>query len=366
MKNKIIVIVITLLLIIIALLSLIIVNNNKNDNTDKPNEPNTPEVKEEKVTITFDTDGGNTLDPVKIKKGTTYKLQGTTKEGYTFKGWFIDDKEITDDYKFDKDTTLKAKWEKIKEEVKTFSVIFDSKGGSAVNKLTVECNKTLPKLPSSTRNGYIFRGWYDKNDVPIGEGALLTCEDITLYAHWEKKEVEKKYSCPSGYTLNGTKCSIEGTVHEKCPSDTKVDGSLCIKTSDNNVGERKCRETTITIDGKGHTWTGTGDYYLQGFGHCAYYKWTNITNQADCTQNINRKAVWVSALNGCYAEVKNNNYDTVCASDYQYYSSEELTSKFGIHDNGKCLKKVDKTKYCDAEYTLTNNKCIKTIDATLS
>ena len=60
-----------------------------------------------------------------------------------------------------------------------------------------------------------------------------------------------------------------------------------------------------------------------------------------------------------------NNYETVCASDYQYYSSGDLSSKFGIHDNGKCLKKVAKNPSCDDGYALTNNKCVKTIDATL-
>jgi hypothetical protein len=60
-----------------------------------------------------------------------------------------------------------------------------------------------------------------------------------------------------------------------------------------------------------------------------------------------------------------NNYETVCSGDYQFYSSADLSSKFGIHDNGKCLRKVAKTKYCDDGYTLTGEKCIKTIDATL-
>ena len=70
-------------------------------------------------------------------------------------------------------------------------------------------------------------------------------------------------------------------------------------------------------------------------------------------------------MNGCYAEDKMNNYEIVCSSDYQYYTSAELSSKFNIHDNAKCLKKVAKTKYCDEGYTLTSGKCIKTIDATL-
>lgn len=385
----------------------------------------------ETITITFDTDGGNTLSSIKTEPGEIVNLPTPQKEGFTFISWRQEDKDVpiksafsTDtllkaywniktytitfdsksgskvndinvecgkelklpanptkkDYNFvaweDKngkaildgallsceDITLYANWEK-QNTTKTFTVSFDSKGGNKVNNITVTCGKNLPKLPTPTRNGYDFVSWYDKNGKTIGEGAKLTCENITLYADWKAK---KTYTCPSGYTLSGTNCVIETTVKEKCPDGTKVDGSLCIKTSDNNEGTRVCKQDTVAIDGKGHTWTGKGDYYLAGFGHCAYYKWSNYTTQTQCTNayDVNHKTTWVSALNACYAEVKNNNYDVVCSGDYQYYSSNELSSKFGIHDNGKCLRKVAKTKYCDSDYTLTNGKCVKTVKAT--
>ena len=103
------------------------------------------------------------------------------------------------------------------------------------------------------------------------------------------------------------------------------------------------------------------------YGKCAYHKWEGLTqSQCDQTyQGTSKKVTWVSELNGCYAETKIGNYETVCSSDYQFYSSGELSSKFGIHDNGKCLKKVSKEQYCDYGYTLTNGECVKTVDATL-
>ena len=64
MKNKIFAIVVILLLAIIAVLSVIIVNNKK----EEPKTPNTPEVKKEEVTITFDTDGGNSIEAVKLRR----------------------------------------------------------------------------------------------------------------------------------------------------------------------------------------------------------------------------------------------------------------------------------------------------------
>ena len=342
------------------------------------------------VTIQFDVDGGVAVPDLKVKKGKTATLPSTTKENHLFEGWYFNDKEITSTYHFNKDITVKAKWKEITEEVKTFKVVYDSKGGSAVSETTVECEKPLTLPANPTRSGYTFDGWEDSNGKVILNGALLTCEDVTLTAKWVKNEEPKKeetkkeepkkeetpkeepkkeYTCPDGYTLNGVKCSIEGTVHEKCPTDTTADGSLCIRTTDSNEGERVCKEYTVSIDGKGHTWTGGGDYYYipNAYGNCAYYKWTDYTTKEQC-ENANdtyHKTKWVSYLNGCYAETKMNNYETVCSSDYQFYSSSELSSKFGIHNNGRCLKKVAKTKYCDEGYTLTSGKCIKTIDATV-
>ena len=310
MKNKwIIISIIAGVVLIGGIITGVLLMNKKKPVPDPVPAP--PKI--EKVIITFDADGGEKVDNLEIDKGAQVLLPSTTKEGYTFAGWYLNDTEIKSTYVYNESITVKAKWEKIKEEEKTFKVTFDSKGGSKVNAMTIVCGKTLTLPKNPTKSGYKFISWVDKNEKPILNGAKLSCENVTLYAKWEEvkkeepktepaptpeptPEPQKTYTCPSGYTLSGTKCTIEGSSHETCPSDTKVDGSLCIRTSDNNAGTRQCKEDTVAIDGKGHTWTGRGDYYMAGFGHCAYYKWTNITNQNDCTTNINRKAVWVSVM----------------------------------------------------------------------
>ena len=259
------------------------------------------------------------------------------------------------------------------------TINFNSNGGNKISSIQVKCinNSTqITNLPTPKRDGYNFMSWADKNGTPILNGAMLICNDkLELYANWEEVkntkpvEKEKKYKCPEGYYLDGTKCKISGTVKEKCPANTRVDGDLCINVSDTNEGTRQCKEHTVSIDGKGHTWTGTGNYYMVGnsYGKCAYYKWTNYTTKSACdaAYDIYHKTVWVTELNGCYAETVMNNYETVCSADYKYYSSSELSSKFGLYGNGKCFKKVAKEQYCDDGYSLITGSCIKTIDATL-
>lgn len=73
------------------------------------------------------------------------------------------------------------------------TITFDTKGGSKISSITInkDTELTLPKDP--TRNGYVFKGWVDKNETPIYNKVLLA-EDTTLYAVWEKVENKKTSS----------------------------------------------------------------------------------------------------------------------------------------------------------------------------
>lgn len=70
------------------------------------------------------------------------------------------------------------------------TITFDTKGGSIIDSITIgkDTELTLPKDP--TRDGYIFKGWVDKNETPIYNKVLLA-ENTTLYAIWEKVENKK-------------------------------------------------------------------------------------------------------------------------------------------------------------------------------
>ena len=140
----------------------------------------------EAITITFDTKGGSKIESITIGKDTELTLpKEPTRDGYVFKGWV--DKNETPIYNkvlLAEDTTLYAVWEKDATSNK-ITITFDTKGGSKIESITIskDTELTLPKEP--TRDGYIFKGWVDKNETPIYDKVLLA-EDTTLYAVWEK------------------------------------------------------------------------------------------------------------------------------------------------------------------------------------
>lgn len=82
------------------------------------------------------------------------------------------------------------KKEIFKEETnKIITISFDTKGGSKVDSISLDNNQTFRFPENPTYNGYIFKGWIDKNNNKITNETIFN-EDTTLYAIWEK--VDKK------------------------------------------------------------------------------------------------------------------------------------------------------------------------------
>ena len=151
-----------------------------------------------KFDVTFDMNNGTKEEIVKVKYHQTINKKDIKDQkdlGELFIAWYevvgikekedvLADKPFDFNTKINRNIKLKALYE---EKAKTITITFDSKGGSAVNPITINkgTELILPKNP--TYAGYNFRGWYDKNQTPIHNNALLE-EDTTLYAKWDRKE----------------------------------------------------------------------------------------------------------------------------------------------------------------------------------
>ena len=149
-----------------------------------------------KFDITFDLNNGTKEEIVKVKYKQTINekdIKDQKELGESFIAWYevIEVKENEDilaekpfdfNTKVNKPIKLKAVYEG---KIETITITFDSKGGSAVEPITINkgAELTLPSDPTYT--GYTFKGWYDINETPIHNNAILG-EDTTLYAKWEK------------------------------------------------------------------------------------------------------------------------------------------------------------------------------------
>ena len=198
------------------------------------------------ITIKFDTAGGDDLKNIKVRKDESTNLPTPVRDGYTFEGWYYDDTLVDDDYTFEKDITLTAKW--TTNSSKTFTVSFNSNGGSKVKDIVVNCGSTL-KLPSNpTRSEYKFVSWADKHGKVILNGALLTCENITLYANWEKKTSSGNNENHNTSTETNTnddyyRIEIDESGYGYCPTISGNTVIVVTRTDDNGNEKYLCKYT---------------------------------------------------------------------------------------------------------------------------
>ena len=215
MKNKKTVIAIVsaiVLIAIIAIVVMIIMKNNK------------------KYTITFDTQGGNKIEAIEVKVNETLVLpKNPEKEGYIFLHWVDEeDKPVSNNFKVTKDMKLIAKWAEPTQELITIS--FDTDGGSKIEDIVLIKGEPL-KLPDNPiKDGYIFKNWVSKDEIPVYDDALLS-EDIVLKAIWEKEEKKKEQTTTTNKNDKTPQTPSQGNQNEQ-PTTTPTPENQNVEVTD--------------------------------------------------------------------------------------------------------------------------------------
>lgn len=146
--------------------------------------------------VTFDNEGTKTTETF-AKGGNLTAPTTQTKEGYRFDGWYYDNNGSEAKWNFDTDTvtramTLKAKW------VQTYTVTFETSGGSAVGPVTVDAGSTVTKPADPMKSGHNFGGWYKDSTLqtPWNFANDTVRADTTLYAKWTANPPAPSYDDP--------------------------------------------------------------------------------------------------------------------------------------------------------------------------
>lgn len=144
------------------------------------------EEKEIIYKVTFDNDGVTEVIDVKENQLVTQPVT-PTKEGYTFDGWYYNGTKFDFTTEITKNITLEARW--LETSAKKWKVTFDVVGGQQIEPLNVVDGKKIDKIPTPTKDGYKFVGWYHNNNK--FDSTQKITKDITLVAKWEKIATEE-------------------------------------------------------------------------------------------------------------------------------------------------------------------------------
>ena len=145
------------------------------------------------------------------------------REGYAFGGWYSDE-SLTDDWNFGTDTVtedinLYAKWT-----VCTYTVTFNTNGGSDVDSQTVAHGGKVTKPEAPTKTGYTFAGWYSNAELttPWDFDTDTVSEDMNLYAKWNINQYTVTFNTNGGSDVDSLSVDYGEKVEK--PADSTREG----------------------------------------------------------------------------------------------------------------------------------------------
>ncbi|NBK23838.1 MAG: PEGA domain-containing protein, partial [Spirochaetia bacterium] len=153
-----------------------------------------PEFEGNSYTVSFDATGGRLtgISTKQVRYQEAYgELPAPQREGYTFGGWWTSPNRGgsqvlgTTKYTQTQDQRLYASWS-----ANTYTVSFDSQGGGepSARSKSVTYGQPYGVLPTVTRTGYFFAGWWtepNKRGMEVLSSTTATMTGYqTLYAKW--------------------------------------------------------------------------------------------------------------------------------------------------------------------------------------
>ena len=208
-------------------------------------------------TLKLELDGGNGSSSKIGTAGMEITEPTSTKEGFTFDGWYTDD-AFTNEFIFDKmpaeNMTIYAKWQ-----ANEYTITLNLDGGTGEGSLTKDFDTVITE-PIPTKEGYTFGGWYaDAEFTTAYIFTTIPVEDITLYAKWNINSYTLQFVDNDGTVLQTADYEYQADLSSVTPpvsiktgySFTDWDMSLPSTMPASNVtltAQYSINQYTITFD----------------------------------------------------------------------------------------------------------------------
>ena len=348
-KKKKIIIIVSIVIAVLLIIGLVVFLLTRNKKEDKK------ETAVDQITITFDSNGGNKIEPLKVDKNGRVNYPIPERENHLFIGWYNVEEKVLRTTTFDKDVTLTAHWEELKSDTKTMVISYDTKGKEKLDSETIVCGTPID-LPYFYGDGYYLRGWIDNDGKEIVRGTILPCQDITLHANLEDTPIYGSIKCPNGYypAYDGEqegKCYKTTSTYADCKNGTVNRDHSCYDLNDTVKYEKKCDDWAYVRkeDGSLTNFTGEGEFINDEL--CGYYVWEGYTEET-CKSKYEGSPIWSNGK--CYGAVEEYQFRAICPEGYTYFN-----------DIDKCAKEHDEYLTCPNGYELNKggwHSCVLYVD----
>ena len=145
--------------------------------------------------INFNSNGGTIVSSIEFIEGALFELPNPpSREGYSFIDWYLDETlgtafsiEKLIELSPEDSVDLYAKWQ-----INSYTVKFDSDGGTLVSPITVNYNTPIIAPNNPTKEGFSFSGW--DIDIP----AFMPANNLTLKAKWVTEQFTFTFDTDGG------------------------------------------------------------------------------------------------------------------------------------------------------------------------
>ena len=147
----------------------------------------TAKWKQSKYTVTYNSNGGNAVPAMEVAHGGTATAVTPSKAGFSFVAWTLNGAPYDFATPVTGNITLVATWQE-QTGVEYVTVTFNVNGGNSLGDAgtsRVVKGEKLGQLPTPSKDGASFLGWFDANDNKFTADSVISA-DITLTAKWSQ------------------------------------------------------------------------------------------------------------------------------------------------------------------------------------
>lgn len=297
-------------------------------------------------TITYNLNGGTASNPTSYNITTSkFTLSNPTRTGYTFTGWTgsngtTPQTSVSIESGSTGNKSYTANWK-----ANTYTIKYDSKGGSSVASQKKTYGSTLDTLPSTTKSGYTFNGWYtaESGGDKISSSTRVT-GNVTYYAQWTPIDIGKVTITPSttewtnqDVTVTLSHTAVSGyTLQYKIGSSgtwTNYTSAITVSTNATTIYGRMYN---TTLDNEGNSANSKTisniDKTKPTISNISNSSNSNLTNQnVTISFNYNDTGSGVNTSKIVYSYDKSNTYNDLTINESSEYVSGVWTAEWNNH-----------------------------------